>query len=59
MKAFAGRGQDWVDVERVLWRQGPSLDWAYIRRELVPLAELKNEPAIIERLEELRSRQDQ
>jgi hypothetical protein len=59
MKAFAGRGQDWVDVERVLERQGPGLDWTYVRQQLTPLAELKGEPGIVQRLEELRSRADE
>lgn len=31
LKAFAGRGQDWVDVERIIVRQTGKLDWAYIR----------------------------
>lgn len=56
MKAFAGRGQDWVDVEGVLARQGPGLDWPHVRRHLVPLAELKGEPDIVARLEALRVR---
>jgi hypothetical protein len=58
MKAFASRGRDWVDLEAVLVRQGPSLDWAYVRRHLVPLAELKGEPDIVARLESLRIRLD-
>ena len=59
MKAFAGRGQDWVDVERVLVRQGPRLEWQYIRRQLLPLAELKGEPEIVDRLEALRAHVEQ
>lgn len=59
MKAFAGRGQDWVDVERVIVRQGRRLEWDYIRRQLLPLAELKGEPKILDRLESLRARLDQ
>ena len=41
LKAFAGRGQDWVDVERIIVRQTGKLDWNYIYEQLRPLAELK------------------
>ncbi|MGQ0640814.1 MAG: nucleotidyl transferase AbiEii/AbiGii toxin family protein [Gemmatimonadaceae bacterium] len=54
MKAFAGRGQDWVDVERVIVRQTGKLDWEYVREQLVPLAELKGEPEILDQLERRR-----
>jgi len=50
MKAFAGRGQDWVDVERVIVRQAGKLDWAYVNEQLAPLAELKGEPEILDQL---------
>lgn len=51
LKAFAGRGQDWVDVERVIVRQTGKLDWNYIREQLVPLAELSDTPGIMDQLE--------
>ena len=51
LKAFAGRGQDWVDVERIIVRQAGKLDWNYIRAQLGPLAELKETPEILDRLE--------
>jgi hypothetical protein len=35
-------------------RQAGRLDWTYIRRELAPLAELKEAPAIIAELERRR-----
>jgi hypothetical protein len=54
MKSFAGRGQDWVDVERILVRQAGKLDWGYIQSQLRPLAELKDEPEILSRLDRLR-----
>src|SRR6185436_14411324 len=54
LKAFAGRGQDWVDVERVIVRQAGNLDWTYIFEQLTPLAELKDAPNIIEQLEQRR-----
>ena len=51
LKAFAGRGQDWVDVERIIVRQTGKLDWDYIREQLRPLAELKGAPEIIDQLD--------
>ena len=51
LKAFAGRGQDWVDVERTIVRQTGKLDWNYIREQLQPLAELKEAPEILDQLE--------
>ena len=54
MKAFAGRGQDWVDVERIIVRQTGKLDWTYIFDQLAPLAELKDAPNIVEQLEQRR-----
>lgn len=55
MKAFAGRSQDWVDVERIITRQTGRLDWPHIWRELRPLAELKEDPGIIAALERRRA----
>lgn len=54
LKAFAGRPQDWVDVEGVLARQRGHLDWGYIDEQLAPLCELKGEPEIVGRLAHLR-----
>jgi hypothetical protein len=54
LKAFAGRGQDWIDVERIIVRQTGKLDWNYIREQLRPLAELKDAPEILEQLERRR-----
>jgi len=54
MKAFAGRGQDWVDVERIIVRRGAALNWGLITAELSPLAELKGAPEIMEQLERRR-----
>ena len=56
MKAFADRPRDWVDLEGVLVRQGGALDWTHIRRHLIPLAEIKEAPEIVPRLEALRLR---
>ena len=54
LKAFAGRGQDWVDVERIIVRQTGKLDWSYIREQLRPLTELKESPEILDQLEHRR-----
>lgn len=59
MKVFAGRGQDWVDVERVIVRQTGRLDWSIIQAELAPLAELKGEPELVDRLAALRAEAEQ
>lgn len=51
LKAFAARGQDWVDIEKVIVRQTGKLDWDYIWEQFRPLAELKNSPEILDQLE--------
>lgn len=53
LKAFAGRPQDWIDVEKVIVRQGRQLNKHLILQELQPLAELKEEPEIIAHTERL------
>lgn len=53
LKSFASRPQDWIDVEKVIIRQGASLDRALILEELKPLVELKEEPEILSRLASL------
>lgn len=50
-KAFANRDLDWMDVERIIMRQGRKLDVDLIWRELRPLVELKEEPDILTRLQ--------
>lgn len=55
MKAFASRAKDWLDVEGVIIRQSGRLDWAYIWKQLTPLAELKGAPEILDELERRRS----
>jgi hypothetical protein len=44
LKAFAGRVQDWLDVEGIIVRQGPALNRALVLDELDPLLALKEEP---------------
>lgn len=51
MKAFAARDRDWADVTGILERQGCKLDLELVRQELRPLAEAKEEPEILDRLE--------
>lgn len=53
LKAFAGRGQDWVDLENVLVRQRRSLDWALVVGELRPLLELRETPENLDKLQAL------
>lgn len=54
MKAFADRPQDRVDLRGILVRQGPeTLDWKRIWEELVPLAEIKDAPGILDHLKKL------
>ncbi len=52
-KAFASRDRDWLDVDTILMRQGTRLDTSLIFQELGPLVELKEEPAILEKLRTL------
>ena len=49
-KAFADRPLDWIDIEGVIMRQGAALRTRQILAELQPLAELKEQPEIVERL---------
>lgn len=54
LKAFADRPKDWVDVDGVILRQAGRLDWGYVLSHLAPLAELKEAPEIVSRLEQRR-----
>lgn len=53
LKSIASRPQDWIDVEKVIIRQGKKLNRELILEELTPLAELKEEPEILEQLNKL------
>lgn len=55
-KAFASRGQDWVDVESIIKRVGNKLDWSIIETELTPLAMLKESPEIMQQLFAIRDK---
>jgi hypothetical protein len=50
MKVFAGRTQDWADVEGIIDAQASSLDVGLIFEELTPLLELKEESESLGRL---------
>lgn len=52
-KAFAGRGQDWLDIETILIRQHGKLDFNIVWDELIPLANLKEDIQIVSQLKEL------
>lgn len=56
LKTFAGRGQDWVDMEYVIVRQRRVLDWRLIESELKPLLALRETPENLDKLEQLRSK---
>lgn len=51
MKAFAGRERDWSDVRSVIVRQRGRLDTGYILTRLTPLAEAKEQPQLVARLQ--------
>lgn len=59
LKTFAGRGQDWVDVEYVIVRQRRTLDWTMVERELAPLLELRGMPENLDSLKKLRRKIEQ
>ena len=56
LKAFADRPKDRMDIEGVIVRQSPGLNWPYVRAQLAPLAELKDDPDVLDRLERTRER---
>lgn len=53
LKAFAGRPQDIADVDSVLRRQRGQLDLDYIRSRLKVLADLREDPEILDRLQKM------
>jgi hypothetical protein len=58
-KCFANRERDWADVDGILARQWNKLDLKLVRTELKPLADLKEAPEIVARLEEKIARHNQ
>lgn len=53
LKSFANRPQDWIDIENIVIRQSSGLDHEIIISELTPLANLKEEPEILDQLQAL------
>ena len=52
-KCFANRDRDWIDAEGVLIRQWRTIDLKQVHVELQPLADLKESPEILIRLNDL------
>jgi len=52
-KVFAGRPQDWLDVEGIVVRRRREIDWAHVRQELGQLLHLKEDSESLPRLEAL------
>lgn len=52
-KTLAGRGQDWVDIQRIIQRSGETMEWPLIYRELKPLLALYNEAERLSRLRKM------
>jgi hypothetical protein len=59
LKTFAGRGQDWVDVEKIIIRQRRTLDWKLVFAELMPLLELRETTENLEQLRKLKDKVEQ
>ena len=53
MKIFASRPKDLMDAESIIIRQGKKLDIEYIKEELAGLAELKEEPELLDVLNKM------
>ena len=49
-KVFAGRPQDWLDVEGIVAKSGGRIDWRGVRAELRTLLELKEDAESLPRL---------
>jgi hypothetical protein len=52
-KVFAGRPQDWLDVEQIIERQAAALPLELILDELQPLLQLKDDPQSFQRVQQL------
>ncbi|HEY1337901.1 MAG TPA: hypothetical protein VGF59_10350, partial [Bryobacteraceae bacterium] len=53
-KLFASRAIDIRDAEGIVVRNRKQLNWRYVEEQLTPLAELKEDPAILDTLARLR-----
>lgn len=54
LKAIAGRGRDWSDIEGVAIVQRENLDWDYVVRTLNSLLEVFDAESTLDRLAEIR-----
>lgn len=54
MKAFAGRRQDWADIENVAIQQWGNLDWSYTFNKLDELCTMSERYEAVPTLEQLR-----
>lgn len=54
LKAIAGRGHDWGDIESIIVRQADRLDWELITGQLASLADLLPEVDLMSRLNRMR-----
>lgn len=52
-KAFAGRPQDWLDIEGIAAKSSALIEWQDIRADLMPLLELKGDTDTLGRLERM------
>ena len=50
-KVFAGRPQDWLDVEGIVAKSGARIEWNGVRADLRMLLELKEDAESMQRLE--------
>lgn len=50
----ANRSQDWIDMEQIIIRNFDALDWDYIKTQLKPLCDLKEDLEILPKLIKLR-----
>lgn len=55
-KVFAGRPQDWLDVEGIVAKSARSIDWNEVRADLTDLLHLKGDTSALDRLDEVRAR---
>lgn len=55
LKAFANRPRDWQDIRGIIIRSASQLDWQLIESEVQVLADLKEEPEILDQLRSLRN----
>ena len=55
-KTFAGRPQDWLDLEGIIVKSGARIDWRTVDAQLRALLELKGDASALQRLAELRER---